>query len=134
MKTKLVTAPPTVAQINNSDGALQFTVILQIFLRTLFCLSQLMESWKTMDESSRGKYLKKTAHCPDPCLAVYRPDICFGSVSETFESLIESYLSQFNIMQEFHSSSEYVDNERWEIFYKFQIAVWGNGKTFENKA
>lgn len=65
-----------------------------------------------MNESSRAKYLKKTAHCPDPCLAIHRPDICFGSVSETFESIIGSYLSQFNIKQEFHTSSEYVDCER----------------------
>lgn len=76
-----------------------------------------------MDESSRAKYLKKTAHCPDPSLAIYRPDICFGSVSETFESIIESYLNQFNIQQEFHSSPEDVDSERWEILCKFQVAV-----------
>lgn len=82
-----------------------------------------MESWKTMEESRRVKYLKKTAHCPDPCLAMYRPDICFGSVSETFESIIESYLSQFNIRQEFHPSSEYVDSERWGVLCKFPITV-----------
>lgn len=68
-----------------------------------------------MNESSRSKYLKKTAHCPDPCLAIYRPDICFGSVSETFESIIESYLGRFNIE---HTPSDCVDSERWEMVYK----------------
>uniref|UniRef100_A0A8B9KTY7 DNA-directed RNA polymerase subunit n=1 Tax=Astyanax mexicanus TaxID=7994 RepID=A0A8B9KTY7_ASTMX len=63
---------------------------------------QLMEKWKTLDDGSRVKYLKKTSHCPDPCLAVFRPDICFGSVSETFSSMIETYLSQFNIKVSHH--------------------------------
>ncbi|XP_053486245.1 DNA-directed RNA polymerase I subunit RPA1 [Ictalurus furcatus] len=91
---------------------------------------QVMESWKTMEESRRVKYLKKTAHCPDPCLAMYRPDICFGSVSETFESIIESYLSQFNIRQEFHPSSEYVDSERLRhlLHLKWQRALCEPGE------
>uniref|UniRef100_A0AAY5EQQ4 DNA-directed RNA polymerase subunit n=1 Tax=Electrophorus electricus TaxID=8005 RepID=A0AAY5EQQ4_ELEEL len=48
----------------------------------------------TMHDSCRAKYMKKTSRCPDPCIAVFRPDICFGSVSETFDSLIDSYLTQ----------------------------------------
>uniref|UniRef100_A0A8C2EIU7 DNA-directed RNA polymerase subunit n=1 Tax=Cyprinus carpio TaxID=7962 RepID=A0A8C2EIU7_CYPCA len=56
---------------------------------------QLLENWRALDESGRKKYLKKTSHCPDPCLGLYRPDICFGSVSETFDSIVESYLDQF---------------------------------------
>uniref|UniRef100_A0A9J7XX12 DNA-directed RNA polymerase n=1 Tax=Cyprinus carpio carpio TaxID=630221 RepID=A0A9J7XX12_CYPCA len=55
---------------------------------------QLLENWRALDESGRMKYLKKTSHCPDPCLALYRPDICFGSVSETFDSIVESYLDR----------------------------------------
>uniref|UniRef100_A0A4W4F5Z6 DNA-directed RNA polymerase subunit n=1 Tax=Electrophorus electricus TaxID=8005 RepID=A0A4W4F5Z6_ELEEL len=57
----------------------------------------------TMHDSCRAKYMKKTSRCPDPCIAVFRPDICFGSVSETFDSLIDSYLTQFNIKQELKS-------------------------------
>ncbi|XP_053361431.1 DNA-directed RNA polymerase I subunit RPA1 [Clarias gariepinus] len=91
---------------------------------------QLVETWTTMDESSRVKYLKKSAHCPDPCLGVHRPDICFGSVSETFESITDSYLSQFNIKQEFHTSSEYVDNERLRhlLHLKWQRALCEPGE------
>ncbi|XP_041931278.1 DNA-directed RNA polymerase I subunit RPA1 [Alosa sapidissima] len=55
---------------------------------------QLVERWAGLDEPNRMKYLKKTSRCPDPCLAVHRPDISFGSVSETFESIVESYLSK----------------------------------------
>uniref|UniRef100_A0A673NKL2 DNA-directed RNA polymerase n=1 Tax=Sinocyclocheilus rhinocerous TaxID=307959 RepID=A0A673NKL2_9TELE len=64
---------------------------------------QLLENWRALDESGRKKYLKKTSHCPDPCLGLYRPDICFGSVSETFDSIVESYMNQFNVNVFVHS-------------------------------
>ncbi|XP_016118082.1 DNA-directed RNA polymerase I subunit RPA1-like [Sinocyclocheilus grahami] len=73
---------------------------------------QLLENWRALDESGRKKYLKKTSHCPDPCLGLYRPDICFGSVSETFDSIVESYMDQFNVKQEFQTSSEIIDTDR----------------------
>lgn len=73
---------------------------------------QLLENWRALDESGRRKYLKKTSHCPDPCLALYRPDICFGSVSETFDSIVESYLDRFSVKQEFQTSSESIDTDR----------------------
>uniref|UniRef100_A0A8C1T0W4 DNA-directed RNA polymerase subunit n=1 Tax=Cyprinus carpio TaxID=7962 RepID=A0A8C1T0W4_CYPCA len=73
---------------------------------------QLLENWRALDESGRKKYLKKTSHCPDPCLGLYRPDICFGSVSETFDSIVESYLDQFSVKQEFQTSSEITDTDR----------------------
>uniref|UniRef100_A0A452TQ21 DNA-directed RNA polymerase subunit n=1 Tax=Ursus maritimus TaxID=29073 RepID=A0A452TQ21_URSMA len=47
------------------------------------------ESWS--DEQSRRKYQKKAAPCPDPSLAVWRPDIYFASVSETFEKKMDDY-------------------------------------------
>ncbi|KAL2077653.1 hypothetical protein ACEWY4_027157 [Coilia grayii] len=56
---------------------------------------QLIERWKGLDEGNRRKYLKKTTRCPDPCLALHRPDISFGSVSETFDSIVESYITKF---------------------------------------
>ncbi|XP_022539298.2 DNA-directed RNA polymerase I subunit RPA1 [Astyanax mexicanus] len=91
---------------------------------------QLMEKWKTLDDGSRVKYLKKTSHCPDPCLAVFRPDICFGSVSETFSSMIETYLSQFNIKHEFDSSSGsgYCESLRNLLQLKWQRALCDPGE------
>ncbi|TST60384.1 DNA-directed RNA polymerase I subunit RPA1 [Bagarius yarrelli] len=91
---------------------------------------QLMDNWNDMNESSRVKYLKKTTRCPDPSLAVYRPDICFGSVSETFESIIESYLNQINTKEEFPSSADSVDGERLRhlLHLKWQRALCEPGE------
>ncbi|KAL6479964.1 hypothetical protein MHYP_G00109970 [Metynnis hypsauchen] len=92
---------------------------------------QLIQSWRSVDDAHRVKYLKKTSHCPDPCLAVFRPDICFSSVSETFNSIIETYLSQFNVKQEFNtSSSETVDCERLRhlLQLKWQRALCDPGE------
>uniref|UniRef100_A0A4W4F8X2 DNA-directed RNA polymerase subunit n=1 Tax=Electrophorus electricus TaxID=8005 RepID=A0A4W4F8X2_ELEEL len=68
----------------------------------------------TMHDSCRAKYMKKTSRCPDPCIAVFRPDICFGSVSETFDSLIDSYLTQFNIKQEFLTLLRHLLQLKWQ--------------------
>lgn len=51
--------------------------------------------WYELDEKKRRKYLKKTSKCPDPSLAVWRPDIHFASVSETFEVAVENYISEW---------------------------------------
>uniref|UniRef100_A0AAR2IV68 DNA-directed RNA polymerase subunit n=1 Tax=Pygocentrus nattereri TaxID=42514 RepID=A0AAR2IV68_PYGNA len=64
---------------------------------------QVIQSWRSLDDAHRVKYLKKTARCPDPCLAVFRPDISFSSVSETFDSIIGTYLSQLNVKQDVSS-------------------------------
>ncbi|XP_067885420.1 DNA-directed RNA polymerase I subunit RPA1 [Heterodontus francisci] len=54
----------------------------------------LQEIWKSLDEKSKFKYLKKAAHCPDPCFSVYRPDIYFGSVSENFSDTVDKYFTE----------------------------------------
>ncbi|XP_048459016.1 DNA-directed RNA polymerase I subunit RPA1 [Rhincodon typus] len=54
---------------------------------------QLLEIWRSLDEKSKFKYLKKSACCPDPCLSVYRPDIYFGSVSENFSDTVDRYFT-----------------------------------------
>ncbi|KAK9962875.1 hypothetical protein ABG768_006114 [Culter alburnus] len=91
---------------------------------------QLLERWRALDDSGRMKYLKKTSRCPDPCLSLYRPDICFGSVSETFDSIVESYLEQFNIKQEFQTSAEIVDSDRLRhlLQLKWQRALCDPGE------
>ncbi|NXL86536.1 RPA1 polymerase, partial [Alectura lathami] len=55
---------------------------------------QLLKMWYELEEKKRRKYLKKTSRCPDPCLAVWRPDSHFASVSETFESGVQDYISK----------------------------------------
>ncbi|XP_076878844.1 DNA-directed RNA polymerase I subunit RPA1 isoform X2 [Brachyhypopomus gauderio] len=90
----------------------------------------LMDKWRIMDDSSHAKYMKKTSRCPDPCLSVFRPDICFGSVSETFDSVIDSYLSQFNIKQEFDTSPETLNCEKLKYLLqlKWQRALCEPGE------
>ncbi|KAM8940163.1 DNA-directed RNA polymerase I subunit RPA1 isoform 2-T2 [Pelodytes ibericus] len=51
----------------------------------------LVDTWYSLEEKARSKYTKKSTRLPDPCLAVWRPDICFGSVSETFQRKIEQF-------------------------------------------
>ncbi|XP_068449232.1 DNA-directed RNA polymerase I subunit RPA1 [Clinocottus analis] len=55
---------------------------------------QLFERWRSLDESGRLKYGRKTSRCPEPPLGVLKPDVCFGSVSETFHGITEKYLQE----------------------------------------
>ncbi|XP_056626087.1 DNA-directed RNA polymerase I subunit RPA1 [Triplophysa dalaica] len=91
---------------------------------------QLSEQWRNLDESNRMKYLKKSFGCPDPCLAVHRPDICFGSVSETFDNIVESFLNQYSVKQEFQTSSDFIDSERLKVLLqlKWQRALCDPGE------
>uniref|UniRef100_A0A8C5NYL8 DNA-directed RNA polymerase subunit n=1 Tax=Jaculus jaculus TaxID=51337 RepID=A0A8C5NYL8_JACJA len=52
---------------------------------------QMLQMWYELDEQSRQKYQKKAAPCPNPSLSVWRPDIYFASVSETFEKKVDDY-------------------------------------------
>lgn len=56
---------------------------------------QLLKMWYELDEKKQKKYLKKTNKCPDPSLGVWRPDIYFASVSETFENGVEGYINKW---------------------------------------
>uniref|UniRef100_A0A669B007 DNA-directed RNA polymerase subunit n=1 Tax=Oreochromis niloticus TaxID=8128 RepID=A0A669B007_ORENI len=52
----------------------------------------LVQQWHTLDEASRSKYCRKSSRCPEPSLGLFRPDVCFGSVSENFHGITEKYL------------------------------------------
>ncbi|XP_020034609.2 DNA-directed RNA polymerase I subunit RPA1 [Castor canadensis] len=56
---------------------------------------QILQMWYDLDEQSRQKYQKKTAPCLDPSLSVWRPDIYFASVSETFEKKVDDYSQEW---------------------------------------
>ncbi|XP_072112743.1 DNA-directed RNA polymerase I subunit RPA1 isoform X2 [Mobula birostris] len=68
---------------------------------------RLQELWESLNAKSKNKYMKKAARCPDPCIAVYRPDIYFGSVSEDFSDVVDKYLNE----QEGNDSSKYIKSE-----------------------
>lgn len=53
---------------------------------------QLLQQWNSLEDSSRRKYSRKTSPCPEPTLSLFRPDVCFGSVSETFQYIADKYL------------------------------------------
>ncbi|XP_069833350.1 DNA-directed RNA polymerase I subunit RPA1 [Dendropsophus ebraccatus] len=65
--------------------------------------SLLVESWCSLDPKVQNKYIRRSARLPDPCFAVLRPDIYFGSVSEKFQDKVDQYMWQ----QETRSSSSY---------------------------
>ncbi|XP_047441523.1 DNA-directed RNA polymerase I subunit RPA1 isoform X2 [Mugil cephalus] len=52
----------------------------------------LKEQWHSLDGAGRSKYSKKASRCPEPSLGLFRPDVCFGSVSENFHGITEKYL------------------------------------------
>uniref|UniRef100_A0AAX7W170 DNA-directed RNA polymerase subunit n=1 Tax=Astatotilapia calliptera TaxID=8154 RepID=A0AAX7W170_ASTCA len=39
-----------------------------------------------------SKYCRKSSRCPEPSLGLFRPDVCFGSISENFHGITEKYL------------------------------------------
>lgn len=68
---------------------------------------QVLRMWSELDEQSRRKYQKKAAPCPDPSLSVWRPDIYFASVSETFEKKMDDYSLEWAAQAEkSHEKSE----------------------------
>ncbi|XP_058135025.1 DNA-directed RNA polymerase I subunit RPA1 [Dasypus novemcinctus] len=56
---------------------------------------QMLKLWYELDERSRRKHQKRAARCPDPNLSVWRPDIHFGSVSETFEEKVDAFAGEW---------------------------------------
>ncbi|TRY91177.1 hypothetical protein DNTS_006106 [Danionella cerebrum] len=91
---------------------------------------KLVEHWRSLEQSALRKYLKKASRCPDPCLAICRPDVCFGSVSEKFDAIVESYLDQFNVKPEFPLSTKNIDTERLRhlLHLKWQRALCDPGE------
>ncbi|XP_034398833.1 DNA-directed RNA polymerase I subunit RPA1 isoform X2 [Cyclopterus lumpus] len=87
--------------------------------------SQLMEMWRTLDGPSRSKYSRKASRCPGPSLGLLKPDVCFGSVSETFHSITEKYLQN-----EGGRSRDAVDTHslRRLLLYKWQRSLCDPGE------
>ncbi|XP_023184312.1 DNA-directed RNA polymerase I subunit RPA1 [Xiphophorus maculatus] len=53
---------------------------------------QLVKDWHSLGEAGRAKYTRRSSRCPEPTLGLFRPDVCFGSVSENFHDITEKYL------------------------------------------
>ncbi|MGH0173736.1 UNVERIFIED_CONTAM: hypothetical protein FKN15_066387 [Acipenser sinensis] len=91
---------------------------------------QLLETWYSMDEKSQHKYIKKASRCPDPCLAVHRPDVSFGSVSETFNAIVEKYMANYDPRQSNSYGNEELSLDRLQtlLHLKWQRALCDPGE------
>lgn len=86
---------------------------------------KLMEQWHSLDEDSRSKYSRKSCRCPEPSLGLFRPDVCFGSVSENFHNIMEEYLQSRSGAAE---NSIDTDSLRELLLYKWQRSLCDPGE------
>ncbi|XP_076990974.1 DNA-directed RNA polymerase I subunit RPA1 isoform X2 [Tamandua tetradactyla] len=91
---------------------------------------QTLKLWYELDEQSRKKYQKKAASCPDPSLSVWRPDIYFASVSETFEEKVDAYACEWASQAEksYEKSDLSLDRLRTLLQLKWQRALCDPGE------
>ncbi|XP_055626867.1 DNA-directed RNA polymerase I subunit RPA1 [Toxorhynchites rutilus septentrionalis] len=54
---------------------------------------KLIKKWIKAAPEVKSKYNRKTAPCPDPTASLFRPDSCYGSISEHLEQLVKRYRS-----------------------------------------
>ncbi|KAM4808840.1 DNA-directed RNA polymerase I subunit RPA1 [Rhinophrynus dorsalis] len=91
---------------------------------------RLLETWYSLDEKARHKYTKRSSSIPDPCLAVWRPDLYFGSVSETFQDKVELYSSRWEeeVRTSYEKSKLSFDRLRTLLHLKWQRALCDPGE------
>ncbi|XP_018426964.1 PREDICTED: DNA-directed RNA polymerase I subunit RPA1 [Nanorana parkeri] len=91
---------------------------------------QLMEIWYSLDEKSQNKYKKRASHLPDPCLAVFRPHLYFGSVSESFQEKVDQYSRQVDTEESsgYYESNVPADRLRTLLQLKWQRALCDPGE------
>ncbi|XP_036786951.2 DNA-directed RNA polymerase I subunit RPA1 isoform X2 [Manis pentadactyla] len=91
---------------------------------------QMLRMWGELDEQSRRKYQKRAAPCPDPSLSVWRPDIYFASVSETFEKNVDDYSLEWASQAEknYEKSELSVDRLRTLLQLKWQRSLCDPGE------
>ncbi|XP_036079826.1 DNA-directed RNA polymerase I subunit RPA1 [Rousettus aegyptiacus] len=91
---------------------------------------QMLRMWGELDEQSRRKYQKKAAPCPDPSLSIWRPDIYFASVSETFEKKMDDYSCEWASQAEksYEKSELSLDRLRTLLQLKWQRSLCDPGE------
>uniref|UniRef100_A0A8C5GLR2 DNA-directed RNA polymerase subunit n=1 Tax=Gouania willdenowi TaxID=441366 RepID=A0A8C5GLR2_GOUWI len=97
--------------------------ITEVVEVALMSTEQLREQWRSLDEVRRSKYSRKSSRCPEPSLSLFRPDVCFGSVSENFHDITEKYLQNRD-----GASAEAVDTLRQLFHYKWQRSLCDPGE------
>ncbi|XP_060138282.1 DNA-directed RNA polymerase I subunit RPA1 [Zootoca vivipara] len=91
---------------------------------------QLLKMWYELSEKKRRKYQKKAVKCPDPSLAVWRPDIHFASVSETFEREVENFLREWDAQNNTSYSKSELSSQRLKdlLHLKWQQSLCDPGE------
>ncbi|MEE6512584.1 hypothetical protein FKM82_019666 [Ascaphus truei] len=91
---------------------------------------RLLERWCSLDEKARSKYVKRSLALPDPCLAACRPDLCFGSVSETFQDKVEQFGRQWEAQNTtgYGTSEVAFDRLKTLLHLKWQRALCDPGE------
>ncbi|XP_062934163.1 DNA-directed RNA polymerase I subunit RPA1 [Cynocephalus volans] len=91
---------------------------------------QMLSMWCELDEESRRRYQKKAVPCPDPSLSVWRPDIYFASVSETFEKKVDDYSLEWAAQAEksYKKSELSLDRLRTLLQLKWQRSLCDPGE------
>ncbi|XP_048373560.1 DNA-directed RNA polymerase I subunit RPA1 [Sphaerodactylus townsendi] len=91
---------------------------------------QLLQMWYGLKEKRRSKYQKKATKCPDPCLGIWQPDICFASVSETFENDVENFLTEWNSRNKLSCCPSEISPERLKdlLHLKWQQSLCDPGE------
>lgn len=86
---------------------------------------QLVQQWHTLDEASRSKYCRKSSRCPEPSLGLFRPDVCFGSISESFHGITEKYLQSRDTVNQDRLDTHSL---RQLLHYKWQRSLCDPGE------
>uniref|UniRef100_A0A1A8LLU8 DNA-directed RNA polymerase I subunit RPA1 n=2 Tax=Nothobranchius pienaari TaxID=704102 RepID=A0A1A8LLU8_9TELE len=84
-------------------------------------VQQLVKKWHSLEDGGRAKYIKRSCRCPDPSLGLFRPDVCFGSISENFHDITEEYL-------ESRSGGRNAHSIRQLLHYKWQRSLCEPGE------
>uniref|UniRef100_A0A1A8BJ34 DNA-directed RNA polymerase subunit n=1 Tax=Nothobranchius kadleci TaxID=1051664 RepID=A0A1A8BJ34_NOTKA len=88
---------------------------------TASAVQQLVKKWQSLEDGGRAKYIKRSCRCPDPSLGLFRPDVCFGSISENFHDITEKYL-------ESRSGGRNAHSIRQLLHYKWQRSLCEPGE------
>ncbi|CAN2388405.1 negative regulation of protein localization to nucleolus [Pristimantis euphronides] len=78
----------------------------------LQAVNLLIENWCGLDPKVQKKYIKRSSRLPDPCISVLRPDLYFGSVSESFEDIVDQYTRQRETQSRSSGSESKVPSDR----------------------
>uniref|UniRef100_A0A3P9N1Q4 DNA-directed RNA polymerase subunit n=1 Tax=Poecilia reticulata TaxID=8081 RepID=A0A3P9N1Q4_POERE len=102
-----------------------YLAFLTLFSLFLSLSRQLVKDWHSLDEAGRAKYTRRSSRCPEPTLGLFRPDVCFGSVSENFHDITEKYIQNRG-----NATQDDMETQRLRqlLYYKWQRSLCDPGE------